>query len=82
MGKDGMGGSSGGPIEDEKFYIRIRKPHKILNPDYISLLKIKTDILMIKADDYHWQCNVPKDVKLELDSVLEDVNNQLTYLKS
>jgi hypothetical protein len=43
----------------------------------IELIKMKVEILKLKANDYEWNCHVPADVKDELEQVLMQINNAL-----
>ena len=43
----------------------------------ISLILAKVEILKLKADDYAWQCHVPKDVRDELEKALIEIEELL-----
>ena len=42
-----------------------------------ELIKMKLEILKLKADDYNWQCHTPDDVKQMLEEILEEINQEL-----
>jgi hypothetical protein len=42
-----------------------------------DLIRMKVDILKLKADDYTWQCNTPQEVKDELENCLKEINEAL-----
>lgn len=44
----------------------------------IELLKIKIEILKLKADSYDWVCHVPDNVKNQLNEMLEQINEELS----
>lgn len=42
-----------------------------------TLIKMKLEILKLKADDYNWQCHTPKDIQEELERMLVEINKAL-----
>ena len=48
----------------------------------IELLKMKLEILKLKADDYQWACHVDKETKASLESMLVEIDNTLKAPKS
>ncbi len=44
----------------------------------LELIKLKVDILKMKADDYNWKVNIPNDVQIELEQILSEINEELT----
>lgn len=48
-----------------------------MNQYRIELLKMKLEILKLKADDYNWQSHVPKAVRDELEKLLTEINAKL-----
>lgn len=48
-----------------------------MTPEKIQLLRMKIDILKLKADDHDWQCYVPDNVKLELENALVEIDKAL-----
>lgn len=42
-----------------------------------TLIKMKLEILKLKADDYNWQCHTPKDVREDLERMLTEINKAL-----
>jgi hypothetical protein len=46
----------------------------------LELMRMKLEILKLKADDYNWQCHVPKDVRQELEQMLVTINRDLEVL--
>ena len=51
-----------------------------MNTAQIELIKVKLEILKLKADDYSWQCHTPKDVKDQLEAMLIAINTELEEL--
>lgn len=44
----------------------------------MDMLKMKVDILKLKANDHDWSCYVPQDVKNELEGALSEINSFLS----
>jgi hypothetical protein len=40
-------------------------------------MKMKLDILKLKADDYNWACHTPQNIKDELERMLARINKEL-----
>ena len=47
-----------------------------MNHERLEILKMKLEILKLKADDYNWQCHIPKDVKAGLEKILKEIEEQ------
>ncbi len=45
--------------------------------DKFDLIKMKLEILRLKADDYNWQCHTPDDVRKELEEILKWIDAEL-----
>jgi hypothetical protein len=43
----------------------------------MELIKAKLEILKLKANNYAWQCETPKDVREELEAMLVELNSEL-----
>lgn len=43
----------------------------------INLIKMKVDILKLKANDHDWQCYTPPKVKEELEKTLAEIEEML-----
>lgn len=49
--------------------------------EILTLMKMKLDILKLKADDYTWACHTPQDVKDELERMLVRINKELAAVE-
>lgn len=43
----------------------------------LQLIVTKVEILKLKANDYDWQCMVPRNVKDQLEETLHEINQEL-----
>lgn len=48
---------------------------------HMEYTKMKLEILKLKANDYSWQCETPKDVREELEAMLAEINEKLNAHK-
>lgn len=43
----------------------------------IELMRMKLDILKLKANDYGWQCEIPRDTREQLEAMLIRIDQML-----
>ena len=48
-----------------------------MDPLRLELIKLRVEILKLKANDYDWCCHVPADVKTQLEETLKEINEKL-----
>lgn len=55
---------------------------ELLPQAYMEYMKMKLEILKLKADDYNWACHIHDDTKKELEGMLAEINEKLAAHKA
>lgn len=74
-----VGSTSDGNIAQDSFRAGYdaRQRSQIAPSHRVGLILAKVEILKLKADDYNWQCHVPKEVKDQLEKILSEIDELL-----